>query len=287
MADGGSAGARWADGAVELGMRRCSRQGGPLALSPREGHDRGTRQLKLPRSGSLRRRGGAAGLCLAAEPILAKLVQLGRLTGELLAAGRVDPLQPRDIRVGDRTRRRGGELVQRAGQHQVRRRRYRVRSGRGAGSQPPRLGERVRRAGLGVLAAVAVDFVQLVRPARVGAEVLRRGVCVERVITVAASVEGVPRVDARLEVVRGVIVAEVIRAVGRPDEQAGEPAPRSPGPRRRVQEVWLAVDRLREVHRRERRCRGSRTGSPSSPGWRRSRWASRSSRPGPTSNRAG
>ena len=64
-------------------------------------------------------------------------------------------------------RRRGGELVQGAGQHQVRRRRYRVRSGRGAGGQPPRLGESVRRAGLGVLAAVAVDFVQA-RPPSAG-----------------------------------------------------------------------------------------------------------------------
>jgi hypothetical protein len=97
MADRGNAGARWADGAVELGMRRCSRRGDPLALSPRGGRSRGTLQLELPRRGSLRRRGGAAGLSLATEPILAELVQLGPLTSELLAAGRVDPLEARGI----------------------------------------------------------------------------------------------------------------------------------------------------------------------------------------------
>ena len=117
MAAWGSAGAGRAVGAVEMGLRRCSGRGDPLAFSPRGGHDRGTGQLRVAAAWIAPSAGVRAGLCLAAEPIFAKLVQLGRLTGELLAAGPVDPLQPRNTRVGDRARRRGGELVQGAGQH--------------------------------------------------------------------------------------------------------------------------------------------------------------------------
>src|SRR5262249_39117349 len=104
----------------------------------------------------------------------AELVQLGRLAGKLLATGLVEPLEPRrGGRTGlrDRSRARGGKLAQGASQHQVRRGRdARARAGTGstgAGGQGPRFREGARRPRFRMLATVAVDLMQFVRPARV------------------------------------------------------------------------------------------------------------------------
>ena len=174
----GGAGCPWGGLYGQAGDAQAQPAGDSSAPSPRSGDDRGPGRFGLSRHGPSRRRRGAAGLLLAAETILARLVQLGPLTGELLTLGRVDPLSRRAFgfatapAAGAASRFRGWASTRFAAAGTA----VDPAVGRAASL---RVSAKVcGGAGLGVLAAVSVELVQLVCPARVGVEVLRGGVSI-------------------------------------------------------------------------------------------------------------